>query len=61
MRIEAARDAREQAARASFKKLLTYTIAAGVLMVIGALYYLSWMGPLTPTTIIARQTRRGQS
>lgn len=53
MRIEPAHDAREQAARTSFKRLITYTIAAGVLMVIGAIYYMSLVGPLTPTTIIA--------
>jgi Flp pilus assembly protein TadB len=53
MRIEAARDAREAAARTSFKRLIAYTIVAGVLMVIGALYYMSLMGPLTATSIIA--------
>ncbi len=53
MRIEAPRDARELAARTSFKRLMLYTVIAGVLMVIGAIYYMSLMGPLTPTTIIA--------
>ena len=53
MRIEAPGDARELAARTSFKRLMLYTIIAGVLMVIGALYYMSLMGPMTATTIIA--------
>jgi hypothetical protein len=53
MRIEAPRDARELSARTSFKRLMTYTIIAGVLMVIGALYYMSLMGPMTVTTVIA--------
>lgn len=45
--------ARQAGARASFKRLMVYTLLAGVLMVIGALTFLSLFNDLTVHMVIA--------
>ena len=51
--LNAPRDERDREVRVRFVRLLVYTLATGVLMVIGALVWLSMNDLLTPVFVVA--------